>query len=107
MQLAFPFILLAIVVVAVLGARLVNVILVLGIGSWVPYLRIVRGQVLSARNQEYVIGAGMNAARDPAILFHHLLPNMIAPASMVTVLSINLIGQWLPDFLDPRLRHIG
>jgi peptide/nickel transport system permease protein len=162
-QLAFPFILLAIVVVAVLGAGLVNVILVLGIGSWVPYARIVRGQVLSARNQEYVIAARMIGARDPTILFHHLLPNVITPAIvvatfgvaaaiigeatlsylglgiqpptptwgnmladgrayvasawwlatfpglaiMVTVLSINMIGDWLRDFLDPRLRHLG
>ncbi len=162
-QLAFPFILLAIVVVAVLGAGLINVSLVLGIGSWVPYARIVRGQVLSARNQEYVIAARMIGARDPAILFHHLLPNVITPAIivatfgvaaaiigeatlsylglgiqpptptwgnmladgrayvasawwlatfpglaiMVTVLSINMIGDWLRDFLDPRLRHIG
>ncbi len=162
-QLAFPFILLAIVVVAVLGAGLLNVILVLGIGSWVPYARIVRGQVLSARNQEYIIAARMIGARDPAILFHHLLPNVITPAIivatfgvaaaiigeatlsylgvgiqpptptwgnmladgrayvasawwlatfpglaiMVTVLSINMIGDWLRDFLDPRLRHIG
>ncbi len=162
-QLAFPFILLAIVVVAVLGAGLVNVILVLGIGSWVPYARIVRGQVLSARNQEYVIAARMIGARDPVILFRHLLPNVITPAIiiatfgiaaaiigeatlsylgvgiqpptptwgnmladgrayvasawwlatfpglaiMVTVLSINMIGDWLRDFLDPRLRHIG
>jgi peptide/nickel transport system permease protein len=162
-QLAFPFILLAIVVVAVLGAGLINVILVLGIGSWVPYARIVRGQVLSVRNQEYVIAARMIGARDPAILFHHLLPNVITPAIivatfgvaaaiigeatlsylglgvqpptptwgnmladgrayvasawwlatfpglaiMLTVLSINMIGDWLRDFLDPRLRHIG
>jgi peptide/nickel transport system permease protein len=162
-QLAFPFILLAIVVVAVLGAGLLNVILVLGIGSWVPYARIVRGQVLSARNQEYVIAARMIGARDPAILFHHLLPNVITPAIivatfgvaaaiigeatlsylglgvqpptptwgnmladgrayvasawwlatfpglaiMLTVLSINMIGDWLRDFLDPRLRHLG
>jgi peptide/nickel transport system permease protein len=162
-QLAFPFILLAIVVVAVLGAGLLNVILVLGIGSWVPYARIVRGQVLSARNQEYVLAARMIGARDPVILFRHLLPNVITPAIIVatfgvaaaiigeatlsylglgiqpptptwgnmladgrayvasawwlatfpglaimaTVLSINMIGDWLRDLLDPRLRHIG
>src|SRR3954447_3547880 len=48
-QLAFPFILLAIAIIAVLGGGLLNVIIVLGIGSWVPYARIVRGQVLSAK----------------------------------------------------------
>ena len=62
-QLAFPFILLAIAIVAVLGGGLMNVIIVLGIGSWVPYARIVRGQVLSAKNQEYVIAARAIGAR--------------------------------------------
>ncbi len=162
-QLAFPFILLAIAVVAVLGGGLLNVIIVLGIGSWVPYARIVRGQVLSAKNQEYVVAARTIGARDLAILFRHLLPNVIAPAIiiatfgvaaaiigeatlsylgvgiraptptwgnmladgrayvasawwlatfpgvaiMLTVLSINILGDWLRDLLDPYLRGLG
>jgi peptide/nickel transport system permease protein len=161
-QLAFPFILLAIAIVAVLGGGLLNVIIVLGIGSWVPYARIVRGQVLSAKNQEYVIAARAVGARDHAVLFRHILPNVIAPAIIIatfgvaaaiigeatlsflgvgiraptptwgnmladgrayvasawwlatfpglaivlTVLSINVIGDWLRDFLDPRLRNV-
>jgi peptide/nickel transport system permease protein len=161
-QLVFPFILLAIAVVAVLGGGVVNVIVVRGIGSWVPYARVVRGQVLSAKNQEYVTAARTVGARDAAILFRHILPNVITPAIIIatfgvaaaiigeatlsylgvgiraptptwgnmladgrayvasawwlatfpglaivlTVLSINMIGDWLRDFLDPRLRHV-
>jgi len=160
-QLAFPFILLAIMVVSVLGGGVVNVIIVLGIGSWVPYARIVRGQVLSARSQEYVLSAQAIGARDTVILFRHILPNVLTPAIiiatfgvaaaiigeatlsflgvgiqaptptwgnmladgrsyvasawwlatfpglaiMLTVLSINVIGDWLRDYLDPRLRN--
>lgn len=160
-QLAFPFILLAIMVVAVLGGGIVNVIIVLGIGSWVPYARVVRGQVLSARNQEYVLAARSIGAQDGMILFRHILPNVVTPAIiiatfgvaaaiigeatlsflgvgiqaptptwgnmladgrdyvssawwlalfpglaiMLTVLSINVIGDWLRDYLDPRLRN--
>src|SRR5687767_6552155 len=74
-QLAFPFILLAIMIVSVLGGGVVNVIIVLGIGSWVPYARIVRGQVLSARSQEYVLAAQAMGAQDAIILFRHILPN--------------------------------
>ena len=161
-QLAFPFILLAIAIVAVLGGGLVNVIIVLGVGSWVPYARIVRGQVLSAKSQEYVLAARTIGAQDAAILFRHVLPNVITPAIiiatfgvaaaiigeatlsflgvgiqpptptwgnmladgrayvasawwlatfpglaiMLTVLSINVIGDWLRDYLDPRLRNV-
>lgn len=160
-QLAFPFILLAIAIVAVLGGGLFNVILVLGIGSWVPYARLVRGQVLSAKQQEYIIAARTIGARDGAVLFRHLLPNVITPAIiiatfgiasaiigeatlsflgvgirpptptwgnmladgrayvasawwlatfpgiaiLITVLSINMIGDWIRDVLDPRLRN--
>jgi peptide/nickel transport system permease protein len=161
-QLAFPFILLAIMIVAVLGGGVTNVIIVLAIGSWVPYARIVRGQVLSAKNQEYVIAARTIGARDASVLFRHVLPNVITPAIiiatfgvaaaiigeatlsflgvgiqaptptwgnmladgrayvasawwlatfpglaiMLTVLSINVIGDWLRDYLDPRLRNL-
>jgi peptide/nickel transport system permease protein len=160
-QLAFPFILLAIMIISVLGGGVVNVIIVLGIGSWVPYARVVRGQVLSARSQEYVLAARAIGAQDGLILYRHILPNVLTPAIiiatfgvaaaiigeatlsflgvgiqaptptwgnmlsdgrayvasawwlalfpglaiMLTVLSINVIGDWLRDYLDPRLRN--
>lgn len=162
-QLAFPFLLLAIAVVAVVGAGLINVILVLAIGSWMPYTRVVRGQVLSAKEREFIVAARTIGANDASIIFRHLLPNTLTPAIvlgtfavaatiiaeaslsflglgvgsqipswgsmladgraylasawwlaalpglaiMVTVLSINMIGDWVRDVLDPRLRSSG
>jgi peptide/nickel transport system permease protein len=159
-QLAFPFLLLAIAVVAVIGPGLLNVIGVLAIGSWMPYTRVIRGQVLSTKERDFIIAARTIGASDRSIIFRHLLPNVVTPAIvlgtfavaatiiaeaalsflglgvgtqipswgsmladgraylnsawwlaslpglaiMVTVLSINMIGDWVRDVLDPRLR---
>lgn len=160
--LAFPFLLLAIAIVAVVGGGLFNVILVLAIASWVPYARLIRASVLSCKAQEYVIAARAIGVGDTVLLFKHILPNVITPvivyatfgvaaaiiaeaglsflglgvgstvsdwgamladgrqyvgtawwlatmpgvAIMVTVLSINMIGDWIRDVLDPRLRNV-
>jgi len=162
-QLAFPFLLLAILISIVVGQGLRNVIFILSIGAWVPFARVVRGSTLSAKSYEYVTAARTIGARTPSILFRHILPNVITPAIviatfavagtiiaeaglsflglgvgasqptwgsmladgrayvstawwlatfpgvaiMLTVLSINLIGDWLRDILDPRLRNTG
>lgn len=160
--LAFPYLLLAIAVVAVLGGGLMNVIIVLAIAIWVPFARITRGSVLSAKSQEYIVAARAIGVHDASLLVKHVLPNVVTPvivygtfavaatiiaeaglsflglgvgatrptwgnmladgrnyvntawwlatipgvAIMLTVLSINLIGDWLRDVLDPRLRNI-
>jgi peptide/nickel transport system permease protein len=160
-QLAFPFILLTIMVLVVLGAGVLNLVLVLGVGQWVTYARISRAQTLSQREKEYVEAARSIGARDWEIIIRAILPNIIAPliviasfnvasvilseaslsflglgvpptvptwggilaesrdqllggywwlavfpgvAIMLTVLSLNILGDWLRDFLDPRLR---
>jgi peptide/nickel transport system permease protein len=161
-QLAFPFILLAIAVLAVLGSGLVNVIIVLGLAGWVGYARIVRGQVLSQKERDYITAARTVGVPDLTIIFRHVLPNCITPviviatfavanniiaeaglsflglgagvdiptwgamlaegrdylttawwlatlpgvAIFLVVLSINLIGDWIRDLLDPRLRNV-
>lgn len=158
-QLAFPFVLLAISVVAVVGAGLKNVIIVLGIAGWMVYARIVRGEVLTMREREFIEASRAIGVQDHKILLYHVLPNVLAPvivittfsvanviileaalsflgvgvepsipswgnmlydgreylstawwmatfpglAIMLTVLGINLIGDWLRDALDPRL----
>jgi peptide/nickel transport system permease protein len=159
-QLAFPFILLAIMFLVVLGPGVVNLILVLGIGQWVTYARIARGQTISQREKEYIEAAKALGQRTPGILFNGILPNILAPliiiasfnvasvilaeaalsflglgvpqtvpswggmladsrnellsgrwwlavfpgtAIMITVLSFNILGDWLRDLLDPRL----
>ena len=161
-QLAFPFILLAIMFLVVLGPGLVNIILVLGIGQWITYARIVRAQTLSLREKEYVEAARAMGDSTFSILFRTILPNIMAPLTVIasfnvagvilseaalsflglgvppdvptwgsmlsesrdhllsnkwwmavfpglaivfTVLAFNIIGDWLRDFLDPRLKE--
>jgi peptide/nickel transport system permease protein len=161
-QLAFPFILLAIMFLVVLGAGVWNLVLVLGVGQWVTYARIVRADTLSLREKEFVEAARALGDSTLSIIFRTILPNILAPltviasfnvasvilseaalsflglgvppsvptwgsmlaesrdtliankwwlavfpgvAIMLTVLSFNILGDWLRDFLDPRLRE--
>lgn len=163
-QLAFPFILLAIMFLVVLGSGVLNLILILGIGQWVTYARIARAQTLSQREKEYVEAARALGARGGTIIFRSILPNILAPliviasfnvasvilseaslsflglgvppttptwggmlaesreqllagrwwlavfpgvAIALTVLAFNILGDWLRDHLDPRLRGVG
>ncbi len=76
---AFPGILLAIAMVAVLGPGLNHVILALCLSGWVGYARLVRGQVLYLRELEYVTAAQALGANSGRIIVVHLLPNLIAP----------------------------
>jgi peptide/nickel transport system permease protein len=160
-QLAIPSLLLAIALLAVLGQGLKSVILAIGVTTWVTYARVVRGQVLSFREKEFVEAARAMGAGDARIMIRHILPNtwasiiviasfgvasailieaalsflglsvppttatwgnMVADAQdqiitgrwwlyvfpgaaiMLTVLSVNSFGDWLRDFLDPRLQ---
>ena len=80
--LAFPGILLAIALVAVLGPSLVNVVLALTLIGWVGYARLVRGQVLRVRELEYVQAARALGASTPRILALHVLPGTL-PAVIV------------------------
>jgi peptide/nickel transport system permease protein len=77
MLLAFPGLLLAIAIVAVLGPRLVNVLVALTVIGWVGYARLVRGQVLRAREFEYVQAARALGAAAPRILWRHVIPTAI------------------------------
>jgi peptide/nickel transport system permease protein len=160
-QLAFPRILLAVTIVAMLGASVINLVIVLGISAWMDYARIVRAQVLSLRGKEYVLAARCLGLSDSRIMFRHILPNTLSPviivasasvasniiiesslsflglgvgssaitwgtmladardyievqswlaafpglAIMLVVLAVNLLGDWLRDVLDPRLRR--
>lgn len=163
-QLAFPFILLAIMFLVVMGPGVLNLMLVLGVGQWVTYARMARGETISKREKEYVEAARALGARDASILFQTILPNILAPltviasfnvasvilseaalsflglgvpatvptwggmlaesrdqllagrwylavfpgiAIMLTVLAFNILGDWLRDFLDPRLKGAG
>lgn len=163
-QLAFPFILLAIMFLVILGPGVMNIIIVLGVGQWVTYARIVRAQTLSLREKEYVEAARALGDSTFLIIFRTILPNIIAPLTVIasfnvasvilseaslsflglgvppnvptwgamladsrdqlmankwwlaffpgiaivlTVLAFNILGDWLRDFLDPRLKTMA
>jgi peptide/nickel transport system permease protein len=87
-QLAFPFILLAIAVIGVLGPSLPVIIVVIGVSSWVVYARVVRGAVLSLREREFVQAALALGSRDGRILLRHILPNAFTPWLVVATLDM-------------------
>jgi peptide/nickel transport system permease protein len=87
-QLAFPALVLAIAVLAVVGSGLGNVVLVLGVTGWVTYARIARGETLSLRHREFVVGARALGARDAGILWRHVLPNVLPSITVVATFSV-------------------
>lgn len=159
-QLAFPFTLLALAVMAVLGTGVWKTIIVLGVAGWVIYARVIRSEVLGLREREFVIASRALGNRDSKTIQKHILPNvlgtlivlstlevpriMIAESALtflglgiqpptvtwggmladarnyinthwwvaafpglalqITVLGMNLVGDWLRDTLDPRFR---
>ncbi len=77
--LSFPQILLIIVIVSVFGPSLWNIMLVLGFLGWPPVFRLVRGQFLALREQDYVQAGRAMGARDARLIFKHILPNSMGP----------------------------
>jgi len=160
---AVPFILLAMSLVAILGTSLQNIILAIALRTWIIYARVVRGEALSLRAQEFVSAAKAMGCGTTRILLLYLLPNVMASTIvvatlnlgrmiiiesslsflglgvppptptwggmladgrafldtawwiaffprvvlMLTVLGTNLLGDWLRDILDPRLKRLG
>jgi len=93
--LAFPGLLLAIAMVAFLGAGLNNLILALCIIGWVGYARLIRGQVLKVREYDFVQAARALGASDARILFIHILPNSIQP--LIVQASLGMAGAVLSE----------
>jgi peptide/nickel transport system permease protein len=87
-QLAFPFILLAIAVIGVLGPSLATIIVVIGVSSWVVYARVVRSAVLSLRERESVQAALALGSADWRVLLRHVLPNAFTPWLVVATLDM-------------------
>lgn len=160
LQLSIPFILLALIVLAVLGPGFWSVAIALTLALWVNYARLVRSETLRIREMEYVVSARATGLDDRKILTRHILPNMLhsilvlatldmafviifeasltflglgiqpptptwgfmlsegrnylaespwmtlfpAMAVILTVVGINLLGDWLRDTFDPSLR---
>jgi peptide/nickel transport system permease protein len=89
-QLSFPFLLLAIFLLGALGGGTLAVVLVLALGTWVNYARIVRAQVLSIKNQGYIEAAHATGAGTLRVLFIHILPNTLSPICVVGSFSMAL-----------------
>jgi peptide/nickel transport system permease protein len=87
-QLAFPFILLAIGIIAVLGPSFPNLVVVVGLSGWVTYARVLRSQVLSLRRREFVdaiLGLGGSV---PRVLLRHILPNVASTLMVIATLEL-------------------
>ena len=89
--LSVPFLLVAIALVSVTGPSLTVTVLVIGCFSWASVARIVRGQVLSLREREFVEAARSLGAGDSRIMFVDILPNVIAPVIVYTTLLIPVV----------------
>ena len=157
--LSIPLILLALLVIAILGPKIINIILVMGAAGWIWHARIVRGNVLRIREEQFVLAAVNVGTTHLGIMFRHVLPNLLAPvlvtatmqigymvilesglsffgitgtslswgwdisagrkylgtawwiasfpgfAIFFTVLSFNMLGDFLRDAIDPHNRH--
>jgi len=88
LQLAIPFLVLAIAIITVLKPGLLSIVLVLGLSSWVTYARVARGQVLSVRRRDFVEAARALGGSEARVLLRHLLPNVVAPVIVVATLEV-------------------
>jgi len=91
---AYPFMLLTISVIAVLGNSLFNLILVLGISDWVTYARTVRGSVLALKEKEFVRAAYSLGTRNRTILRRHIFPNILSPMLVLGTVRVANIIIW-------------
>jgi len=87
-QLAFPFILLAIAIIAVLGPDLQNIIITMAITGWVIYARVVRAEVLSLREKEFITSVKALGGSNGRIIFRHLFPNVVPPIIVIVSLEM-------------------
>ncbi|HWC04814.1 MAG TPA: ABC transporter permease [Methylomirabilota bacterium] len=95
MQFAFPFILLAITVIGVLGASVRNIILVVGLSNWVAYARVVRAETLAIREKAFVDAARALGVPLGSIVWRHVLPNV--SASLIVVATFGVAGAILTE----------
>ena len=101
-QLALPFILLAITFIAILGGSLMNTIILLIVSQWVQYARLVRGQVLALRDREFILAARAIGVKDWRIIVQHLLPNLTGP--VIVLMTLNVANNIL---LESSLTFLG
>jgi len=90
-QVAFPGLLLILLIVAVIGPSMTTIIVVLALTNWMIYARIVRGIVLSVRQTAYVEAAEMIGCKPGRVVFKHILPNLISPLLTLAILEFTNI----------------
>ena len=101
-QLALPFILLAITFVAILGGSLTNTIILLIVSQWVQYARLVRASVLSLREREFILSARAIGVANRHIILRHILPNLLGP--VIVLMTLNVANNIL---LESSLTFLG
>lgn len=87
-QLALPFILVAIMFLAILGTGVDKVIFFMIVAQWVQYARLVRGSVLSLRDREFILSARAIGVGNGRIIFTHILPNVLGPIVILMTLQV-------------------
>lgn len=98
----FPFLVLVIAVVAVLGPGLINMYIAITLVGWVYYARLMRAEIIAQRNQDYAAAGIVMGYRDRRIIFRHLLPNAITP-----VLVYWMTDMALAILLGSSLGYLG
>jgi len=99
--LAFPFLILAVGLAAILGPSLLNATIALGIGAAPGLIRVTRGETFALREEDYVPAAITNGATDPKIIFTHILPNMSSTLLVQATVTIPaaIVGEAVLSFL--------
>ena len=90
-QLAFPALLFALLIAAMLGPSLRNVIVILIVFLWAPYARLVRAEVLSLREREFILAARTIGAGDIRLMTRHLLPSVVNSITILATLNISIV----------------
>jgi peptide/nickel transport system permease protein len=88
LNLAFPLILLALAIAAILGPSLQNLVMVMALTTWMIYARVVRGVTLSLREREFIQAARAIGVDDSRIMWRHILPNLLAPVMVIWTLEL-------------------
>lgn len=101
-QLALPFILIAIMFLAILGTGVDKVIFFMIVAQWVQYARLVRGSVLALRDREFILSARAIGVGNGRIIFTHILPNVLGP--IVILMTLNVANNIL---LESSLTFLG
>ena len=102
----FPSLLLAILLMVLMGRGITGILFAIGLSSWVTHARLVRGQVLQARQMPYVEAARSLGASHPVILFRHILPNLIGPmiVSLTAQIPNNIMAESFLSFIGLGLQ---